>query len=64
MPYIAILFDQQISEYFRTGIIAVLFIAGGINLMMGSKEKVVTASVPVKDDPTELRNATVKGVEE
>jgi len=38
MPQIAILFDPQLKDYFRTGIIALLFIAGGIRLMMGSKE--------------------------
>ena len=38
MPQIAIIFDQQIKEYLRTGILAVLFIAGGVKLMIGSKE--------------------------
>lgn len=39
MPQLAILFDDQIREFFRTGIIAILFIAGGVKLMMGSKDK-------------------------
>ncbi len=39
MPQIAIIFDQQIKEYLRTGILAALFIAGGVKLMIGSKEK-------------------------
>jgi hypothetical protein len=38
LPQIAILFNYEIREYFRTGIIALLFIAGGIKLMTGSKE--------------------------
>ncbi len=39
MPQLAILLNAQIVDYLRTGVIAILFIAGGIKLMMGSKEK-------------------------
>jgi len=39
MPQLAVLLDDQLIEYLRTGIIAVLFIAGGIRLMIGSKVK-------------------------
>lgn len=58
MPQIASLFDEQIREYFRTGIIALLFIAGGIRLMMGSKEE--KAGGPAGGS---IAAATVKGVE-
>lgn len=60
LPQIAVLFDHQIREYFRTGIIALLFIAGGIKLMTGSKEKTVPGPV----DSQTGGEPTVKGVEE
>lgn len=42
MPQIEIIFSPEIKEYLRTGILALLFIAGGIKLMLGSKEKAGT----------------------
>ncbi len=39
MPQIAVMLGDQIREYLRTGILALLFIAGGVKLMIGSKEK-------------------------
>lgn len=48
MPQIAIIFDQQIKEYLRTGILAILFIAGGVKLMIGSKEK--TPVIPTNSE--------------
>lgn len=44
LPQIAVLFDYQVREYLRTGVLAVLFIGGGIKLMLGSKEKTKPAS--------------------
>lgn len=38
LPQIEFFFNEQIRDYLRTGIIALLFIAGGIKLMTGSKE--------------------------
>lgn len=38
LPQIEVFFNEQIRDYLRTGIIAILFIAGGIKLMTGSKE--------------------------
>ncbi len=65
MPQIAIIFDHQIREYIRTGIIALLFIVGGIKLMMGSKEE---DKPPINLDVQSTRNeeveTAVKGVEE
>jgi TM2 domain-containing membrane protein YozV len=64
MPQIAIMFDHQIREYFRTGIIALLFIAGGIKLMMGSKEKDKTLiNSGAQGTPNEEADTEVKGVE-
>lgn len=60
LPQIAILFNYEIREYFRTGIIALLFIAGGIKLMTGSKEKPVSGPV----DGQTGGELIVKGVEE
>ncbi|ADY56338.1 hypothetical protein Sgly_2045 [Syntrophobotulus glycolicus DSM 8271] len=39
MPQIGLWLSEQIKEYLRTGIIALLFIGGGIKLLMGSKVK-------------------------
>lgn len=39
MPQIATYLDYQIMEYAKTIVIAVLFIAGGVKLMMGSRDK-------------------------
>lgn len=44
LPQVAVLFDYQVREYLRTGVLAVLFIGGGIKLMLGSKEKTKPAS--------------------
>lgn len=38
-PLISEYIDWQISQYVRTGLIAVLFIAGGIKMLIGSKEE-------------------------
>ncbi|HHV65280.1 MAG TPA: hypothetical protein GXX46_09440 [Peptococcaceae bacterium] len=51
LPQIAFFFDGQIREYFRTGIIALLFIGGGIKLMLGSKDKEKPAPLPVQKVP-------------
>lgn len=61
MPQIEVLFDGQIREYFRTGIIAALFIGGGIKLMMGSREKVPPANMSVQNQASDT---CVKGEEE
>lgn len=37
MPQIMIYVNDQILDYIKTGVIAVLFIAGGVRLMMGSR---------------------------
>jgi len=39
LPQLEIWFDERFIEYLRTGIIALIFIAGGIRLVMGGKEK-------------------------
>lgn len=39
LPQLSILLDPRFIEYLRTGFIALLFIAGGIKLLLGSKEK-------------------------
>lgn len=46
LPQIAYLLDGQFREYFRTGIIALLFIGGGLKLMLGSKAGEKPVSVP------------------
>lgn len=63
MPQIAVLFDEQIREYFRTGIIALLFIVGGIKLMMGSKEKEKPAAVAEVSMPVAISDTVAKAVE-
>jgi len=45
LPQIETLFDYRIREYIRTGVIAILFILGGIKLIAGSKEKEIYESV-------------------
>jgi len=42
LPQIEALFDYRIRDYIRTGVIAVLFILGGIKLITGSKEKEIS----------------------
>ncbi|UWG96359.1 hypothetical protein LPY66_15865 [Dehalobacter sp. DCM] len=39
MPQIEIYLDSRVIEFIKTGIIAILFIAGGVRLMMGSRKK-------------------------
>ncbi|NLM21497.1 MAG: hypothetical protein GX207_07095 [Peptococcaceae bacterium] len=39
LPQLQIMLDSRFTDYLRTGIIAILFIAGGIRLMMGSKDR-------------------------
>lgn len=58
MPQIAIMFDPQIREYLRTGVLALLFIAGGIKLMIGSKDK-----APVRQATTESISTTESNIE-
>lgn len=53
MPEIAIMFDHQIREYLRTGILALVFIGGGIKLMMGSKEKPTVNQVAIGNSTRE-----------
>ncbi|NLO97642.1 MAG: hypothetical protein GX091_06190 [Peptococcaceae bacterium] len=53
-PQLAILINTNITEYLRTGIIAVLFIAGGIRLMIGNKDS-------DKENNKEINNATNAG---
>ncbi len=53
MPQLARYFDPQIREFFRTGVIAILFIAGGIRLMIGSKETKQAAEMPVNTAVTD-----------
>jgi TM2 domain-containing membrane protein YozV len=50
MPEISIFLNEQIREYFRTGIVAVLFIAGGVKLLWGNKtpEKKAVATAASK----------------
>jgi TM2 domain-containing membrane protein YozV len=56
LPQMAILIDERIMEYSRTGIIALLFIAGGFKLMLGSKEKEKNTSVPVSSIKVESKD--------
>ncbi|NLL52508.1 MAG: hypothetical protein GX248_07390 [Peptococcaceae bacterium] len=39
LPQLQIMLDARFADYLRTGIIAILFIAGGIRLMMGNKDR-------------------------
>lgn len=37
MPLLSTYFEWQVIEYLRTGVVAILFIAGGIKLLIGGK---------------------------
>ncbi|KUO65870.1 MAG: hypothetical protein APF84_01025 [Gracilibacter sp. BRH_c7a] len=57
MPQIAIMLGDQIREYLRTGILALLFIGGGVKLMIGSKEKTVVSQItPTESSSTAESN--------
>lgn len=74
LPQLAVLFNEQLRDYLRTGIIAILFIAGGIKLMMGSKDKAIGTGgqepCPIEGQrdcpavPGTAADTYVKGVEE
>lgn len=70
LPQLAFLLDEHIEEYIRTGIIALLFIGGGIKLMLGSKDKNrdknKTEMLPIVNGTTaeEIGETSGKGVEE
>ena len=50
LPQLEALFDYRIREYVRTGVVAVLFILGGIKLIAGSKEVPESNTTSAKGD--------------